>query len=284
MDRPISFVDAFSEVPFEGNPAAVCVLKAPASESWMQSVAAEVNLSETAFLHPVESGWRLRWFTPTVEVDLCGHATLAAAHVLWTEGHSPPGRTLRFDTLSGVLQASRAGEARISLDFPSKPVSEDRAPTALLDALAPDGRIPLPTATGFNGMDWLVELPTEADVRSVAPDFRALATVDARGVMVTSPPGSKTLSNDPGIDFVSRFFAPACGVDEDPVTGSAHCALGPWWARKLGREIVTGRQISRRGGTVLVTDLGDRVTLEGAAVTVLRGRIDSSMDRDEQAR
>ena len=185
---------------------------------------------------------------------------LAAAHVLWTEGHSPPGRTLRFDTLSGVLEASRAGEARISLDFPSKPVSEDRAPPAL------------------------VELPTEADVRSVEPDFRALAAVDARGVMVTSPPGSRTLANYPGIDFVSRFFAPACGVDEDPVTGSAHCALGPWWARKLGREIVTGRQISRRGGTVRVTDLGDRVTLEGAAVTVLRGRIDSSMDRDEQAR
>ena len=183
-----------------------------------------------------------------------------------------------------MLEASRAGEARISLDFPSKPVSEDRAPPALLDALAPDGRIPLPTATGFNRMDWLVELPTEADVRSVEPDFRALAAVDARGVMVTSPPGSRTLANYPGIDFVSRFFAPACGVDEDPVTGSAHCALGPWWARKLGREIVTGRQISRRGGTVRVTDLGDRVTLEGAAVTVLRGRIDSSMDRDEQAR
>jgi len=284
MDRPISIVDAFSEVPFEGNPAAVCVLTAPASEAWMRSVAAEVNLSETAFLHPVESGWGLRWFTPTVEVELCGHATLASAHVLWTEGHSPPGRTLRFDTLSGVLEASRAGEARISLDFPSKPVSEDRAPPALLDALAPDGRIPLPTATGFNRMDWLVELPTEADVRSVEPDFRALAAVDARGVMVTSPPGSRTLANYPGIDFVSRFFAPACGVDEDPVTGSAHCALGPWWARKLGREIVTGRQISRRGGTVRVTDLGDRVTLEGAAVTVLRGRIDSSMDRDEQAR
>lgn len=284
MDRPISFVDAFSEVPFEGNPAAVCVLKAPASEAWMRSVAAEVNLSETAFLHPVESGWRLRWFTPTVEVELCGHATLASAHVLWTEGHSPPGRTLRFDTLSGVLEASGAGESRISLDFPSKPVSVDRAPPALLEALAPDGQIPPPTATGFNRMDWLVELPTEADVRSVEPDYRALATVDARGVMVTSPPGSETLSSYPGIDFVSRFFAPACGVDEDPVTGSAHCALGPWWARKLGREIVTGRQISRRGGTVRVTDLGDRVTLEGGAVTVLRGRIDSSMDRDEQAR
>ena len=282
MDRPISIVDAFSEVPFEGNPAAVCVLAAPASEGWMRGVAAEVNLSETAFLHPVNSGWRLRWFTPTVEVDLCGHATLASAHVLWTEGHAPPGTPVRFETLSGTLEAIRAGSDRIALDFPAKPVSKDDAPRALLEALAPDGRIPVPTATGFNRMDWLVELPTEADVRSVEPDFRALAAVDARGVMVTSQPGAGTLESHPGIDFVSRFFAPACGVDEDPVTGSAHCALGPWWARKLARDTVTGRQISLRGGTVRVTDRGDRVTLEGAAITVLRGRIDSTTDPDEQ--
>jgi PhzF family phenazine biosynthesis protein len=279
MDRSISIVDAFSEVPFEGNPAGVCVLEVAASESWMRSVAAEVNLSETAFLHPVESGWRLRWFTPTVEVDLCGHATLASAHVLWTEGHALRDRPVRFETLSGVLVASCASADRIALDFPSKPVSETAAPPALLEALGMDGGTPLPTATGFNRMDWLVELPTEADVRSVEPDFRALAAVDARGVMVTTLPSSDTLENHPDIDFVSRFFAPACGVDEDPVTGSAHCALGPWWARKLGRSTVTGRQISTRGGTVRVTDRGDRVTLEGAAVTVLRGRIDSATDR-----
>ena len=279
MDRSISIVDAFSEVPFEGNPAGVCVLEVAASESWMGSVAAEVNLSETAFLHPVESGWRLRWFTPTVEVDLCGHATLASAHVLWTEGHAPRDRPVRFETLSGVLVASRVAADRIALDFPSKPVSEAAAPPALLEALGMDGRTSLPTATGFNRMDWLVELPTEADVRSVEPDFRALAAVDARGVMVTALPGSDTLESHPDIDFVSRFFAPACGVDEDPVTGSAHCALGPWWSRKLGRNTVTGRQISARGGTVRVTDRGDRVTLEGAAVTVLRGRIESATDR-----
>ena len=279
MDRPIFIVDAFSEVPFEGNPAGVCVLEAPASESWMRSVAAEVNLSETAFLHPVESGWRLRWFTPTVEVDLCGHATLASAHVLWTEGRAPRDGPIYFETLSGVLVASCAADDRIALDFPSKAMSEAGAPPALLEALGTNGRTPLPTATGFNGMDWLVELPTEADVRAVEPDFRALAAVDARGVMVTSLPNSVTLASHPDVDFVSRFFAPACGVDEDPVTGSAHCALGPWWARKLGRDTVTGRQVSSRGGTVKVTDQGDRVRLEGAAVTVIRGRIDSSTDR-----
>ena len=281
MNRPIFVVDAFSDVPFEGNPAAVCVLTGPESEDWMRLVAAEMNLSETAFLHPVESGWSLRWFTPTVEVELCGHATLASAHVLWSEGHAPPDRPLRFETLSGALEASRTGDAGIALDFPSKPVSESTPPPDLLTALAPDGRIPVPIATGFNQMDWLVELPTEADVRSVEPDFRALAAVDARGVMVTAPPGAATRASHPGVDFVSRFFAPACGVDEDPVTGSAHCALGPWWARKLGRDTVTGRQISLRGGTVWVTDRGDRVTLEGAAITVLRGRIDSTTNRDE---
>lgn len=284
MDRPITIVDAFSEVPFEGNPAAVCVLGSPASEAWMRSVAAELNLSETAYLHPSKSGWLLRWFTPTVEVDLCGHATLAAAHVLWTEGHAPPGRPLHFETRSGKLEASRADHDRIALDFPSKPVSEDGAPRALLDALAPAGGMPAPTATGFNRMDWLIELPTEADVRSVDPDFRALAALDARGVMITSAPGGETLASHPEIDFVSRFFAPACGVDEDPVTGSAHCALGPWWARKLGRDTVAGRQISLRGGTIRVTNRGDRVTLEGAAVTVIRGRIGSTTDRISRTR
>jgi PhzF family phenazine biosynthesis protein len=281
MNQPIYVVDAFSEVPFEGNPAAVCVLTMPASEEWMRLVAMEMNLSETAFLHPVGSGWSLRWFTPTVEVELCGHATLASAHVLWSEGHAPPDRPLRFETLSGVLEASRTGNAGIALDFPSKPVSEDDAPPDLLHALAPAGRMPVPIATGFNQMDWLVELPTEADVRSIEPDFRALAAVDARGVMVTAPPGAATRARHPGVEFVSRFFAPACGVDEDPVTGSAHCALGPWWARKLGHDTVTGRQISLRGGTVRVTDRGDRVTLEGAAVTVLRGRIDSPTNRGD---
>ncbi len=282
MDRQIFVVDAFSEVPFEGNPAAVCVLTVPASEVWMRHVAAEMNLSETAFLHPEGSDWRLRWFTPAVEVELCGHATLASAHVLWSEGHAPPDRPLRFETLSGTLEASRIGDAGIVLDFPSKPVSEAKIPPGLLEALAPDGGIPVPVAAGFNQMDWLIEYPTEADVRAVSPDFRALAVVDARGVMVTAPAGAETRVSHTGVDFVSRFFAPACGVDEDPVTGSAHCALGPWWAQRLGRDTVTGRQVSTRGGTVRVRVLGDRVTLEGTAVTVLRGKIDATTDRDDQ--
>jgi len=280
MDRPIFVVDAFAEFPFEGNPAGVCVLTEPATEAWMRRVAAEMNLSETAFVHPEELGWRLRWFTPTVEVELCGHATLASAHVLWSEGHAPPGRPIRFQTLSGALEASRAGESGIALDFPSKPVSESEAPPALLQALAPEVGIPVLCGTGFNRMDWLVELPTEADIRSIQPDFRALAAVDARGVMITARPGAQTLATHPGVDFVSRFFAPACGVDEDPVTGSAHCALGPWWAQKLGRDTVTGRQISLRGGTVRVTDRGERVTLEGTAVTVIQGRIETTTNRD----
>jgi PhzF family phenazine biosynthesis protein len=215
-------------------------------------------------------------------VELCGHATLASAHVLWSEGHVPPDRPLRFETLSGVLKANHTGDGGIALDFPSKPVSEAEAPLSLLKALAPDGGIPVPMATGFNQMDWLVELRTEVDVRAVSPDFRALAAVAARGVLVPAPAGAVTRSSHPGVDFVSRFFAPACGVDEDPVTGSAHCALGPWWAQRLGQDTVTGRQVSTRGGTVRVRDRGDRVSLEGAAVTVLRGRIDSTTDRDDQ--
>ncbi len=279
MQQPIFVVDAFSDVPFQGNPAAVCVLDAPATDSWMRSIAAEMNLSETAFLHPVESGWNLRWFTPAVEVDLCGHATLAAAHVLWSEAYGTRDRSIRFDTRSGILEAIRRDEGRIALDFPSTPVSEQDAPPDLLDALAPNTRLPVPVATGFNRVDWLVELPTEEDIRSILPDFRALAAVDARGVMITAPPSPGTREKYPDVDFVSRFFAPACGVNEDPVTGSAHCTLGPWWARKLGRDAVVGRQISERGGTVAVRNRGERVTLEGAAVTVLRGRLVSSTEQ-----
>lgn len=273
MQQPIFVVDAFSDVPFRGNPAAVCVLDAPATKSWMRSVAAEMNLSETAFLHPIESGWMLRWFTPTVEVDLCGHATLAAAHVLWSDSCRAADSTIRFETRSGLLEATRTDDDRIALDFPSTPVSEQEPPPDLLDALAPGARFPVPVAAGFNRVDWLIELPTEEDVRSIAPDFGALATVDARGVMVTSPASPGTLARHPGVDFVSRFFAPACGVDEDPVTGSAHCTLGPWWATKLGRNTVVGRQISERGGTVTVRNRGERVTLEGSAVTALEGRL-----------
>ncbi|MFO7588006.1 MAG: PhzF family phenazine biosynthesis protein [Gemmatimonadota bacterium] len=269
MQVEIFQVDSFADRPFAGNPAGVCLLEAPASEPWMRAVAAEMNLSETAFLHPEGPGWRLRWFTPTVEVDLCGHATLASAHVLWSESRAPEDRQLHFETKSGPLGAAAGAEGWIELDFPAERPSVASPPSALLDALGLE-RVEV---AARNRMDWLLEVADEAAVRSLAPDFRALARVDARGVSVTSPPGPATLRDHPGVDFVSRFFAPSCGVDEDPVTGSAHCALGPWWSERLGRATVLGRQVSRRGGMVRVTDRGERVTLAGRATTVLRGRI-----------
>jgi len=273
MQVPIYIVDAFTDQPFSGNPAAVCLLDGPASEGWMRWVAAEMNLSETAFLHPEDEGWRLRWFTPRVEVDLCGHATLASAHVLATRSgvpvRDPP---LRFHTRSGLLEASES-DRLISLDFPSLPAGPADPPETLLAALAADGPAPRPEATGYNGTDWLIQLPDEGAVRALSPDFRALGAENCRGIIVTAPAGARTRAEQPEADFVSRFFGPAVGVDEDPVTGSAHCALGPWWAKRFGKDWVTGRQVSARGGTVRVHCRGPRVTLQGRAVTVLEGRI-----------
>ena len=271
MQVPLYIVDAFTDRPFTGNPAAVCLLDAPASEDWMGRVAAEMNLSETAFLQPHPDGWRLRWFTPLVEVDLCGHATLAAAHVLRGRSGAAPGN-LTFHTRSGPLHASTT-EGTIALDFPALPADPADPPARLLAALRPGGSALCPVAAGHNGTDWLIELSDEAAVRSLSPDFRALAAEDARGIIVTAAAGAEARAVEPDADFVSRFFGPAVGVDEDPVTGSAHCALGPWWAERLGREQVTGRQVSVRGGTVRVLCRGERVTLEGRAVTVLEGGI-----------
>lgn len=271
MQAPLYIVDAFTDRPFTGNPAAVCLLDAPLTDDWMGRVAAEMNLSETAFLHPHADGWRLRWFTPLVEVDLCGHATLAAAHVLLARGETPPGGLI-FHTRSGPLKASDSGQT-IALDFPALPADPADPPASLLDALRPDGAALRPAAAGHNGTDWLIELSDEAEVRGLSPDFRALGAQDARGIIVTAAAGAEARAEEPEADFVSRFFGPAVGVDEDPVTGSAHCALGPWWAERLGREQVTGRQVSARGGTVRVRCRGQRVTLEGRGVIVLEGRI-----------
>jgi PhzF family phenazine biosynthesis protein len=255
-------VDAFADRPFSGNPAGVCVLERAAPEKWMQAVAAEMNVAETAFLVRRDDGsYDLRWFTPTVEVDLCGHATLASAHVLWDERILPTAERARFHTKSGELTAWREGDA-IRMDFPSEPVVASEAPAALTEAL----NMPLSFA-GKNRMDWLVEVADEAAVRAVRPELRALATLGLRGVIVTAR--SATAERD----FVSRFFAPAAGVDEDPVTGSAHCALAPYWAGKLGKDALTGYQASPRGGTVLCTYKGDRVHLGGHAVTVLRATL-----------
>ena len=261
MPQPIVQVDAFTDRPFAGNPAAVCILDAPRDEQWMRDVAAEMNLSETAFLHREGDGWSLRWFTPAVEVDLCGHATLASAHVLWQDGLLSPDQEARFHTRSGLLTAARQGDW-ISMDFPAKPEQEAPAPDGLERALG----VP-PVYVGRSHFDWLVEVESESVVRALAPDLGLLASVDARGVIVTARGGDGTY------DFVSRFFAPRVGVPEDPVTGSAHCVLAPFWARRLGRDALTGFQASRRGGVVKVRVVGDRVVLGGQAVTVMRGEL-----------
>lgn len=261
MGLRITQVDAFTNTPFAGNPAAVCLLPAPRDESWMQSVAREMNLSETAFLVKRDDGFALRWFTPAVEVALCGHATLASAHVLWEEGHLPPAHQAWFHTKSGLLTGDRAGEW-IELDFPAKREEPAAAPPGLAEALGVT-----PKYVGKNQFDYLVEVDREDSVRRLAPNHAALATLPVRGVIVTSRASS------PGYDFVSRFFAPGAGVPEDPVTGSAHCALGPFWQARLGKNDLVAYQASPRGGVVRVRVAGDRVKLGGQAVTVLRGEL-----------
>jgi PhzF family phenazine biosynthesis protein len=262
MSWIIHQVDAFSDRPFSGNPAGVCILESAAEETWMQSVAGEMNVAETAFLVRRDDGaFDLRWFTPTVEVDLCGHATLASAHVLWDERVLPADERARFHTKSGVLTAWRDADT-IRMDFPSEPAAPSVPPAALIEAL----QVPFVFA-GKNRMDWLVDVADEATVLALRPDLRGLTQVGGRGVIATAR------SATPGRDFVSRFFAPAAGVDEDPVTGSAHCALAPYWAEKLGKDALVGYQASPRGGTVFCTVKGDRVVLGGHAVTVLRAKL-----------
>ncbi|MBZ5576018.1 MAG: PhzF family phenazine biosynthesis protein [Acidobacteriia bacterium] len=254
-------VDAFTSRPFAGNPAAVCILPASPAEEWMRDVAREMNLSETAFLVPLEDRYSLRWFTPAVEVDLCGHATLAAAHVLWENGHLAAGKQARFQTRSGLLLADQRGDW-IELDFPATVAAPAEAPPHLLEALGTSAKF-----VGKSRFDYLVEVESEERVRALAPDFTALRTVGVRGVIVTAR------SAPAEFDFVSRFFAPGSGIDEDPVTGSAHCALGPYWSKQLGKQELVAYQASARGGVVRVRMAGDRAILGGQAVTVLRGEL-----------
>jgi len=261
MSIRIVQVDAFTNRPFAGNPAAVCVLPEPAPDAWMRDVAREMNLSETAFLTPRDGGYHLRWFTPAVEVDLCGHATVASAHVLWEDGHLPPDAQARFHTRSGLLLADRRGEW-IELDFPVKIAIPAEPPAELLPALGVQARF-----VGQNAFDYLVEVESEDVLRRMAPDFSVLRKLTVRGVIVTARPAGTEF------DFVSRFFAPGAGVDEDPVTGSAHCALGPYWAGRLGKEEFTAYQASARGGVVRVRVKGERVILGGQAVTVMRAEL-----------
>lgn len=268
MQQEIVTVDAFTDTPFTGNPAAVCAMKRPAQPDWMQRVATEMNLSETAFVWPLdEDRLSLRWFTPTVEVDLCGHATLAAAHVLWETRAIPREQSAHFETRSGLLTARRDG-AWIELDFPALPPQPIDAPEGLIDALGENLHKHI-VAIGRSRFDCLIELDIDQPtLAALAPDMRRLAGIDARAVIVTTRRTSESR-----FDFVSRFFAPRCGIDEDPVTGSAHCALTPWWGERLKRQSMLAYQASRRGGIVRVTLRGDRVLLGGQAVTVLRGTL-----------
>lgn len=267
-------IDAFSDRPYQGNPAAVCLLDRAVEETWMQSVAAEMNLSETAFLHREGRGFRLRWFTPTTEVDLCGHATLAAAHALWETGRVPSGQDIPFYTRSGDLSAHRQ-QSWIELDFPASPVVQRPPQDPMIPKLeAALGVIPL--FVGESVLQYLlVEVATAAEVQNLDPDFGQLAQLPCHGVIVTSR--SQGLMLDRGrqgdYDFISRFFAPRMGINEDPVTGSAHCCLGPYWGRKLKKMQLLAYQASPRGGIVRVRREAERVVLGGQAVTVFEGTL-----------
>lgn len=252
-------VDAFTEKPFKGNPAAVCILESDVTEKWMQDVAGEMNLSETAFLIPMNDGYGLRWFTPDFEIDLCGHATLASAHILWEKGYLKHEQEARFYTKSGLLTA-KINEGWIQLNFPATPAEDTEAPAELAEALGIN-----PIYVGKNIFDYFIEVESEDIVKNITPDLTKLMKVPMRGVIVTAK--SKEY------DFVSRFFAPEIGLFEDPVTGSAHCCLGPYWKKKLGKDIFNAYQASARGGVLKVQVDGDRVLLSGKAVTVMEGRL-----------
>lgn len=262
MGQTIIQVDAFTAVPFAGNPAAVCVLSAPQPDRWLQQVAQEMNLSETAFLLPQADGFNLRWFTPTVEVDLCGHATLASAHVLWTEGYLAANAQARFHTRSGLLTAQKQQDW-IELNFPANPSGEVAEPSDLSKALGVAIQ-----SVSQNSLGYVVVLETAAAVQQLQPDFGLLGTLPVHGVIVTA-----LAEPDSDYDFVSRFFAPAIGINEDPVTGAAHCCLAPFWQARLGKSEFLAYQASARGGVVKVRCEGDRVVLGGQAVTVMRGEL-----------
>lgn len=257
-------VDAFSNRPFAGNPAAVVPLDQWEDDAWLQNVAMEMNHSETAFLVPDAQGYDLRWFTPKVEVDLCGHATLASAIVLARLGKLADGADVSFSTRSGVLRAERHG-SRFQLDFPIKAEKSTDPPPGLLESLNVS-----PGYVGRNQFDYLVEVESEAVVRSLVPDFKRLATVKCRGVIVTAR------SSDPQFDFVSRFFAPTAGIDEDPVTGSAHCCLADYWGKRLNKTNMVGYQASARGGVVHVEVRGERIMLGGEGVIFAEGELVTS--------
>lgn len=253
-------VDAFTETPFKGNPAAVCILESYPSEKWMQNVASEMNLAETAFLVPYNDGYSLRWFTPNSEVDLCGHATLASAHILWEKGYLPKDQEASFYTKSGLLTAVKRDEGWIQLNFPATLEEKIDGKAELTEALNIN-----PIYIGKNVFDYLIEVESEEIVKNIIPDFTKLLEVPMRGVIVTA----KSVE----YDFVSRFFAPAVGIFEDPVTGSAHCCLGPYWKKKLGKDKLLAYQASERSGVLQIEVEDERVLISGKAVTVMEGNL-----------
>ncbi|GCE21771.1 PhzF family phenazine biosynthesis protein [Dictyobacter kobayashii] len=262
MSLRLFHVDAFTHTPFAGNSAAVCVLDGPREDSWLQLVAREMNLAATAFLYPQDDGYRLRWFSASVELELCGHGTLASAHTLWEQGYLASNAEAHFYTRGGFLTARQAGEW-IELNFPAKPEVAAENNTVITASLGVT-----PRYVGKSQLDYLVELDSEETVRNLRPDFGQMATLPARGVIITA---AATDSSD--YDFVSRFFCPSVGINEDPVTGSAHCVLSPFWSKRLGRAQLTGYQASERGGIVRVLHDGDRVRLGGQAVTVMHSEL-----------
>ncbi|MET9533431.1 PhzF family phenazine biosynthesis protein [Streptomyces sp. NPDC006649] len=265
----IRTVDAFTDRPFSGNPAGVLLLDSFPDDDWLQHVAAEMNHSETAFAHPLPAGgeadWALRWFTPATEVDMCGHATLATAHVLHTTGATTG--TVRFTARCGLLTATSREDGTITLDFPTSPLTEEAVPAGLGEALG--ARITGVRDTGPHIGDLLVEVADEQTVRSLSPDFAALTAHSRRGIIATAEADDPSL----GYDYVSRCFFPRVGIDEDPVTGSAHTALAPFWSARLGRDDLTGLQASARSGLVRTSLRGGRTLLTGSAVTVIDGEL-----------
>lgn len=261
MGLKIYQVDAFTDKKFHGNPAAVCVLPEPANEEWMQQLASEMNLSETAFLVKNQDGFNLRWFTPALEVDLCGHATLASAHILWQIGLLAPNEQARFYTRSGLLTAKLNNDL-IELNFPATPETQTPPPDGLEEALGIKAKY-----IGKTKFDYILELDSPEIVKSLTPDFTRLRKLPVRGIIVTSQSDSNSF------DFISRFFAPGSGIDEDPVTGSAHCALAPFWSKRLSKNTFTAYQASARGGTLWIKLDKDRVYLSGKAITVLQGEL-----------
>jgi len=261
MPQPFFLVDAFTAEPFAGNPAAVYLLDRWRDDAWLQRVAREMNQSETAFLVRDGGGFHLRWFTPLIEVDLCGHATLASAHALWSSGAAERHQPIAFSTRSGPLIATEAGQL-IELDFPLLPEEPTAAPPGLAQALGV-----APIYVGKSRHDLIVQVASEDEVRSARPNFTQLAEVASRGVIITAQSG------DQAFDFVSRFFAPAAGINEDPVTGSAHCLLADFWGQRLGKNSLRAFQASTRGGVVQVRVAGQRAILGGQAVMVARGEL-----------